>query len=187
MTDHRRIAARTLAKCAAYDPWFPSPAEAIVTAWTEHLQLDCNKHLTEEDMLAGVTAAYRDNGNGFKPLPKDITDAARKIRADRAQRALPTAEYQALCDAKAGEHLLNDDGTVALEPRPATADARRRAIEEFASRVGRADRPANQTRTRELVERQRAAAPPQPLNGPDTTTASAEGHDWQPVTDEDVR
>lgn len=76
-------AARALAKCAAYDPWFPQPNRLTVGAWAE--QIDRWK-LDLPDILAGVVKMYADNGSGFRPLPKDLVDAARAIRADRTQR-----------------------------------------------------------------------------------------------------
>jgi hypothetical protein len=36
--------------------------------------------------MAGVTKMYADNGSGFRPLPKDLVDAARAIRRERAER-----------------------------------------------------------------------------------------------------
>lgn len=82
-TDPQAIAAKALAKCAAYDPWFPQPNRATVAAWSEQIQ---RYDLDLPDVLAGVSKMYADNGNGFRPLPKDLTDAARAIRADRCQR-----------------------------------------------------------------------------------------------------
>jgi hypothetical protein len=83
MTDHRHTAALALAKCAAYDPWFPKPSQATVEAWAEAIS---EYQLDTPDILAGVKVAYRDNGAGFKPLPRDIIQAARQIRRERAER-----------------------------------------------------------------------------------------------------
>lgn len=77
------IAAQALAKCAAYDPWFPQPNRATVEAWAEQIQY---WKLGIEDVLNGVRKMYADNGSGFRPLPKDLVDAARAVRADRTQR-----------------------------------------------------------------------------------------------------
>lgn len=98
MTDYTRIAAAVLAKCASKDPFFPKPSAALAMGWAE--EFEC-WNLTADDLLAGVTRAYRDNGNGFRPLPKDIVDAARAVRKERTDREGPTDEYEALCDAKA--------------------------------------------------------------------------------------
>jgi len=46
-----------LAKCAAYDPWFPQPSQATVLAWAEEIQAT---NLTADDLLAGVTDVYPD-------------------------------------------------------------------------------------------------------------------------------
>jgi hypothetical protein len=83
MTDYTKVAAAVLAKCATKDPFFPKPSPALALGWGE--EFEC-WNLTVEDLLAGVTKAYRDNGNGFRPLPKDIVDAARAIRRDRSDR-----------------------------------------------------------------------------------------------------
>lgn len=82
-TDFHQIAALALAKCAAYDPWFPQPNRATVEAWAEQL---ARYSLELPDVLAGVTKMYADNGSGFRPLPKDLTDAARAIRRERTER-----------------------------------------------------------------------------------------------------
>lgn len=83
MTDYHQTAAHALAKCAAYDPWFPQPNRATVEAWAEQI---AEYQLHEDDVLEGVKIAYRDNGSGFRPLPKDIVQSARQIRRDRAER-----------------------------------------------------------------------------------------------------
>lgn len=80
---YHETAALALAKCAAYDPWFPQPNRATVEAWAEQLE---RYGLTKPDVLEGVAKMYADNGSGFRPLPKDVTDAARAIRLDRCQR-----------------------------------------------------------------------------------------------------
>lgn len=83
MIDYQQVAALALAKCAAYDPWFPKASQAIVDSWAEQLG---HYQLELPDVLAGVTKMYSDNGSGFRPLPKDLTDAARAIRRDRTER-----------------------------------------------------------------------------------------------------
>lgn len=83
MTDHHRTAALALAKCAAYDPWFPKASQAIVDSWAEQIE---KYQLEAPDVLAGVTKMYSDYGSGFRPLPKDLTDAARAVRRDRTER-----------------------------------------------------------------------------------------------------
>lgn len=83
MSDYQQNAANALAKCAAYDPWFPQPNRATVQAWAEQIE---RYELGSHDVLAGVTKMYSDNGSGFRPLPKDLTDAARAVRRDRTER-----------------------------------------------------------------------------------------------------
>lgn len=90
------IAAQALAKCAAYDPWFPQPNRATVEAWAEQVEY---WKLGVGDVLAGVRKMYADNGSGFRPLPRDLVDAARFVRADRAQRE-SQAEREAREDAQ---------------------------------------------------------------------------------------
>lgn len=89
--NYPQIAALVYGKCAAYDPYLAEPSEETCLAWAEQFQL-YKLHL--DDLLAGVTIVYRDNGSGYRPLPKDITDAARAIRRDRAERET-TEERQA--------------------------------------------------------------------------------------------
>jgi len=72
-----------LAKCAAYDPWFPHPSGATVLAWAEEIEAT---NLTADDLLAGVTDVYRTHGGGFKAFIADVIEAACKIREDRFQR-----------------------------------------------------------------------------------------------------
>ena len=97
MNDYKQIAALALAKCAAYDPWFPKASQATVDAWAEAI---AEYELALPDVLAGVKLAYRENGSGFKPLPKDIVQAARSARKDRRERQVDRSDYEALCDSK---------------------------------------------------------------------------------------
>ncbi|WP_374023910.1 hypothetical protein [Mycobacterium sp. HNNTM2301] len=96
MTDYHQTAARALAKCAAYDPWFPQPNRATVDAWAEAIE---EYKLGEADVLKGVKIAYRDNGAGFRPLPRDVIQAARQVRRDRAE-----AESDAEREAREDRH-----------------------------------------------------------------------------------
>jgi hypothetical protein len=94
--DYQQTAARALAKCAANDPWFPQPNRATVAAWAEQIAA---YRLDEADVLAGVTMAYRDhgtdkNGERFRPLPRDVVQAAITVRRDRIDRET-TAQRQA--------------------------------------------------------------------------------------------
>lgn len=99
MNGYQQTAALALAKCAAYDPWFPKASQAIVDSWAEQIE---RYQLSPGDVLAGVTKMYADNGSGFRPLPKDLTDAARAVRFDRTQRE-SDAEREAREDAHDAE------------------------------------------------------------------------------------
>lgn len=99
MTDYRQTAALALAKCAAYDPWFPKASQAIVDSWSEQIE---RYELGVPDVLDGVAKMYADNGSGFRPLPKDLTDAARAVRKDRTERE-STAARQAREDSRDAE------------------------------------------------------------------------------------
>lgn len=83
MDEYRSTAARALSLCAGHDPWFPQPNRATVEAWAGQIAM---YQLAVDDVLDGVRLAYRDNGSGFRPLPRDIVQAARQIRSERTQR-----------------------------------------------------------------------------------------------------
>lgn len=123
MNDPDNTAAKALAKCAAYDPWFPQPNRATVQAWAEQI---ARYQLDLPDVLAGVTKMYADNGSGFRPLPKDLVDAARAVRKDRSERATDRSGYEAICDSKAGD--------------TAELTANRARLAELTRHVGRAVR-----------------------------------------------
>lgn len=104
MNNYPQMAALVLAKCAAYDPYLTEPTEETARAWAEQFEL---YGLGLDDLLAAVTRVYRDNGSGYRPLPKDITDAARTIRRDRAERE-STAEREAREDRRDAELARRD-------------------------------------------------------------------------------
>ncbi|MFV8049921.1 hypothetical protein [Mycobacterium sp. 48b] len=86
--------------------------------------------------------------------PGHVYQRARKILAERAQNALPTPEYQALCDSKA-----------APDEDPAVTAQRRQAIAAFAEAREHFGQPrTDPQRAADLVARQRAAAPPAPMD-----------------------
>src|ERR1700754_2600102 len=93
------MAALVLAKCAAYDPYLTEPTEETARAWAEQFEL---YSLDLDDLLAAVTKVYSQNGSGYRPLPKDFTDAAREIRRDRTERE-SDAERQAREDRRDAE------------------------------------------------------------------------------------
>ena len=80
--NYPQIAALVYGKCAAYDPYLAEPSAETCLAWAEQFQL---YKLDLPDLMAGVTKVYSQNGSGYRPLPKDITDAAREIRSLRTQ------------------------------------------------------------------------------------------------------
>jgi hypothetical protein len=114
MSDYHQTAARALAKCAAYDPWFPQPNRATVDAWAEQI---AEYQLGEADVLDGVKIAYRDNGSGFRPLPRDIVQAARSVRRDRTERE-SDAERRAREDQRDAE--LDARALAAIHARTGT-------------------------------------------------------------------
>lgn len=81
--NYPQMAALVYGKCAAYDPYLAEPSEETCLAWAEQFAI---YGLELPDLMAGVTKVYSDHGSGYRPLPKDITDAARAIRAERTQR-----------------------------------------------------------------------------------------------------
>lgn len=97
--NYPQIAALVYAKCAAYDPYLAEPSEETCRAWAEQFAL---YSLGLNDLLAGVTRIYSEHGSGYRPLPKDITDAARAIRRDRSERETDT-ERRAREDARDAE------------------------------------------------------------------------------------
>lgn len=94
--DHIRIAAQVLATCAANDPWFPQPNRATAIAWAEHI---ARWQIELPDAIEGVSKMYADNGSGFRPLPKDFSDAARSVRRLRTESEKP-AEREAREDRR---------------------------------------------------------------------------------------
>lgn len=81
--NYPQMAALVYGKCAAYDPYLAEPSEETCLAWAEQFAL---YRLELSDLLAAVTKVYSEHGSGYRPLPKDLTDASRAIRADRCQR-----------------------------------------------------------------------------------------------------
>lgn len=131
MSSPRNVAAKALAKCAAYDPWFPKPDPMAVDAWAE--QMD-RYDVTMEEALAGVTRMYDENGSGFKPLPRDLI---RAIRAERNSRPETQVEIDARNLANDQRLGLETDWARDLsDAEIATAHERRSAIEQFVGGFG---------------------------------------------------
>lgn len=115
--NYPQMAALVLAKCAAYDPYLTAPTKETCLAWAEQFEL---YGLGLDDLTKAVTKVYSDNGSGYRPLPKDITDAARAIRKERTERE-SSAQREAREDR--------------LDARPALVD-HRAEISRFASTFG---------------------------------------------------
>lgn len=81
--NYPQMAALVLGKCAAYDAYLAEPSAETCLAWAEQFELHC---LELPDLMAAVTKVYSEHGCGYRPLPKDFTDAARAIRSERTQR-----------------------------------------------------------------------------------------------------
>lgn len=98
-TDWNKVAAAVLGKCASKDPFFPKPSAALAIGWGEEF-FKWRKVLAPDDLIKAVSRAYSEHGNGFRPLPKDIVDAARTIKREEDAKTGPTPEYEALCESK---------------------------------------------------------------------------------------
>lgn len=180
------LAALVLAKCAAYDPYRPEVTEEQARAWGEQLALH---GLNDRALLSdAVTRVYSEHGSGYRPLPKDITDAARALRKERADRE-STAERQAREDRLDARPSLQIPATKDVQ---AAAERVRGAVAAFTERGLGQQYRGDRDRIRDLVERQRAAGPPceippEQLHRQHRTTAEAEGHGLQTATSEGHR
>jgi hypothetical protein len=141
-----------LTKCTGYDPvHFPRPSEVMADAWMEHFAM--YPMISRDDVLGAITKYYMRPSQPV-PQPADIRVLASDIRRERYERSgldsVERLEHEAVCDAKGVE----------------VAAVRRRAVAEFAFR------PKQLTEAESLrrrVERQRRAAPPQPMPEGDPT------------------
>lgn len=165
------LALLVLAKIAAYDPYLTEATEEQGRAWGEQL---ARWELNDKQILMDAVAeVYAANGSGYRPLPKDICDAARKLRSERA-----TTEPLAALEARQARQDARFGEPVAIGRKPAaTEEARRRAISEFAEATGKlvndpqpSNRPAELPHDRQnrliaaAVARARAEAPPAPMD-----------------------
>jgi hypothetical protein len=101
-------ARKVLAKITSYDQWFAKPGVSIVAAWAKQIAAT---NLTDDELLDGVDEVYRVKEGGFRPLPADVLNAARRLRKERFD-ALPLAEQEAIRDA---ERLAIDAELEAVE------------------------------------------------------------------------
>lgn len=115
--NYPQIAALVLTKCAAYDPYLTAPTKETCLAWAEQFEL---YGLDLDDLTKAVTKVYSVHGSGYRPLPKDITDAARAIRKERNER-----------ESREQREAREDR----LDARPALVDHRAQ-ITQFASTFG---------------------------------------------------
>lgn len=99
--EYRRIATLALAKCASNDPWFPHAGDATILGWAEAFQ---DSRLSEEDLLAGVSRAYRIAEEGFRPLPSVIIKHAQAAYFE-ALRDLPDDRRKLM---ETANHALQD-------------------------------------------------------------------------------
>ena len=80
-----QTASMVLAKCAAYDPWFPKPdgeqAQATIQAWATTF-----KGIEPRWVLAGVDRWYASHGAKERVLPADIVNEGAAIRQDFRMR-----------------------------------------------------------------------------------------------------
>lgn len=100
--NYSQIGAAVAAACMAQDPYSARLSVETAKAWGRQFE----KHkLSLQDLLSAVDAVYEQHGTEhsgerYRPLPKDITDAARAIRKTRDMETGPSAEYEALCESK---------------------------------------------------------------------------------------
>ena len=88
-------ARKVLSKISSYDPWFAKPAESIVGAWAEQI---AGTNFTDDELLDAVAALYAVKEGGFRPLPADVLNAARRLRRERFE-AQPLETIEAANDA----------------------------------------------------------------------------------------
>lgn len=141
------IAAAVYQACNHFDPYLPPLSEDLARAWGRLFE---RHRLSTADLLAGVDKVYDEHSSGYRPLPKDIVDAARAIRRERDAHAGPSPEYEALCESKQG-------------PDAPEVRAFLERSERFGKRPGTATAEA-QERIQEMVRKQREADPPQPMD-----------------------
>jgi len=102
--NYPQIAAAVYQACTTYDQYLPQLSEDVARAWAKVFQ---RYGLTVEYLIRGVDAVYATRGNGYRPLPADIAEAARSIRQSEAMKESEekrTARQEALA-AKAAEDV----------------------------------------------------------------------------------
>lgn len=95
--NYAQVAAAVYQACNAFDPYLPPLSAELAKAWGRLFE---KYKLNVDDLMSGVDRVYIEHGSGYRPLPKDICDAARAERMERDAKTGPTPEYQALCESK---------------------------------------------------------------------------------------
>lgn len=91
-----RAVAAALGRARLFDDKLGGSDEGRIAAWSEA----ANPHkLSQDDMLAAVTAFYADE-SGRAMQVADLIRLGRQIRRERDAETGPTPEYQALCESK---------------------------------------------------------------------------------------
>ena len=124
-----RAARSTLAKIAAYDPYFANPSKAMWIAWAEHITL---RNMQEEEMLEAVAKFYESNSEGFKPLPATISTIAIELRRSRPESDGDRELREARIDAKVEGRVQDLDAPIL----PARVPAEKITLEEWQRRHG---------------------------------------------------
>lgn len=96
-------ASLVLAKCAGLDIWFPNVSDAAVLVWAGEF---ATSGLDRADLLAGVSRAYRNEPEGYRPTPGSLIRHARAAYYETL-RDLPD-ERRAELDYSC--HVLQDIG-----------------------------------------------------------------------------
>lgn len=182
MTDERTeaqwaaIAGLVYQRCNHFDPYMPQLHPDMASAWG---RVFAAYNLGPDALFAGVDAVYAENGSGYRPLPKDIAAAARRVRRaaverDKDLQAQQQAQWEAVCDGKAEKDTPDD----VRELESAEIRQHRLDVDAYARRFGisstaaeermRAQALSPSSYLRALATQQRRAAPPAPLT-PDST------------------
>lgn len=114
--NYPQIAAGVYQACTTYDQYLPQLSEDVARSWAK---VFARYGLTAEQLIAGVDLVYSQKGNGYRPLPADIAEAARSIRQSAAMKedpAVADARQRALA-AKAA-----DDAAALAERKGIPAD-----------------------------------------------------------------
>ncbi len=81
--NYAQVAAAVYQACNHFDPYLPTLSPELAKAWGRQFE---KFQFSIDDLMKAVDRVYEDHGSGYRPLPKDITDAARAIRRERCER-----------------------------------------------------------------------------------------------------